>query len=427
LSQPDPPDPKSASLPEEHPPDSVRGRSIDLSGPPGTPLPPPVDLARPATQRPQVPRSGKPFDPRIVVPMDLLDPHLPSSRALQTQLREARWRRWKLGLWLGAAVLGGGLLGATVIFVAPLFRAHHQPVEDLSVSFSVDSQPPGATILIDGKSTEKMTPTRLTDWDFSVPHRLALQLRDFYTEQREVPAGLHPPDLNLQLARLSHLTVRSEPTGASIFLGKEEIGVTPDVFELPAERDVEVAVRLAGYLPVSQRVRLNPAEEATRDVVLHALGRLEVNSEPQGAKVSLDRQKPVVVPVAFEVESGTPHRIEVTVPGLPVQAKTLTLKDGQRLDLTFTFEDPRDRAAKAELSRLKAQETSAQRKLDAIHRKGSSNEFFSTVNRLHNEDQLSDEIDRMETREQEISDELANHQLELEDRIKVANMGDRHE
>jgi hypothetical protein len=362
-----------------------------------------------------------------MVPMDLLDPHLPSSRALQTQKRDAVRHKIKIALGIVGGVLGGGLLGAGVMWVLPLLQAKHQTVTEISVSFVVGSEPRGAAILVDGKSTGQVTPSRLAEWDFSLPHRLSVELEGFYPERQEVAAGLHPPDLSLTLARLSHLTVRSQPSGASVFLGQEDLGVTPNTFDMPADRDLELTVRLAGYVPKTEHLRLNAADNAQRDVLLHAMSRLSVNSEPLGARVSLDGQRSVVAPVELEVESTVPHHLEVSVPGLPAQSKTVTLKDNQHSELTFRFEDPRDRPARAEQARIKLRLAVAQKRLDAIHGKQGSSEFFSTVNRLHNEDQLSDEIDRLEARDQEISDELANHQLELEDRIKVTNIGAKHE
>jgi hypothetical protein len=358
--------------------------------------------------------------------MDLLDPRLPSARALKMQLREARLRRIKIGLGVGGGVLAGILIGAGAITIASWLRARPQPVPEINVSFAVASEPPGAAVLVDGKPTGLITPTSLREWDFSVPHELSFQLADYYTERREVAAGLHPPDLHVPLARLSHLSVRSEPA-ASIYLENTKLGITPGVFDMPADREVEVSVRLAGYLPVTERLRLGAGEQAERNIMLHAIARLSVNSVPLGARVTIDGQKSVLTPADVDLASGMPHTLEASVPGLPAQTRTVRLKDGQLLDLTFRFEDPQDRAARAELERIRAREAVAEKKLEAVRNKGSSSEFFSTVNRLHNEDQLSDEIDRLEKREQEISDELAAHELELEDRIKGANMGAKHE
>ena len=429
MAEPESPDSKkgSTALPEAHPPDTVHGRSIDLSGPPGAPLPPPVELARKPAQHPPLPRSNKPFDPRILVPMDLLDPSLPSTRALKTQQKQARQHRLNIALGIVAAVLAGTLIGAGAIIVAPWFLTKKTAVPEIMVSFSVNSEPPGAAILIDGKQTDLVTPARLRDWDYSLPHQLSLKLNDYFTERREVPAGLHPPDLNVALARLGHLSVRSEPSGASVFVGAEELGVTPNVFDLPADRDLDLSVKAAGHLPISEHLRLKPAEEAQRNFVLHAMARLVINSEPLGARISLDGRAPSIAPLEVELESGVPHHVQASVPGLPTQQQTVTVKDGQRSELRFRFEDPRDRAARGELARVQARLKVAQRQLDVVREKGSSSEFFSTVDRLHKENQLSDEVDRLDAKEQELTDELANHQLELEDRIKVANIGAKHE
>ncbi len=424
LADPSPPGSRPKSdhgLPEPHAPDSVAGRSIDLGGPPDAPPLPPVDLARPPAQRPVLQPGKKPFDPRVVIPMDLLDPRVLPTREVQAQRRATRLRRMRIALGIAAGVIGGAGIGAAAILISQWQHADHRASE-IGVSFAVASAPYGAAILIDGKPTGLVTPTQLNQWDFSVPHELTFTLRDYYPEKRIVAPGLHPDDLDVQLAKLAHVSLSTEPEGASIEWGDRDVGVTPFSFDVPAERDVDVILKLGGHLPVSQRFRLKAGEEAQRTLTLHSMSTLILDTEPAGAKVSVDGQKPVAAPAEVDVEAGVPHHLQFEFPGLPTQNRSVTLKDGQRLEMKVHFEDPRDRGERAELNRVRARLATAQRQLAAIQKKGSSNEFFSTVHRLHNEDQLSDEIDRLETREQELVDELGNHEMELEDRIKGNNV-----
>jgi len=417
---PKPAEPSTSELPEAQPPDSVQGVSIDLG-----PAPAPVDLApkpTPPSRRPVPklpPRTGT-FDPRLVVPLDLLDPSLPSSKEVTELQRQARGRRLRIGILIGGGVLTGLLAGVVAMLI--LRQKGPEPLSpELDVSFEVQSEPAGAEIFVDGKSTGLLTPAQLKGWDFTSDHQVSVELKGYYPERRAVAIGLHPPDLNLQLPQLAHLAASTQPIPAAVLLNGEVVATTPADIDLPAGRDLKLVLRAAGYVPLRRDVRLKPDESMRLDATLEPLAIITVKSTPPGAKVSVDGAPSVLAPAELEVTAGKPHRIESRVPGLAAQVRTVSVPAGKTQHVDLNFEDPRDRRARTELARLHAREAVDRRKLRRTEARGGD-EYVGNAHRLNEENSISDDLERIEAREQDLEDEIADHDQELEDRIKTENI-----
>jgi hypothetical protein len=128
----------------------------------------------------------------------------------------------------------------------------------------------------------------------------------------------------------------------------------------------------------------------------------------------------VVAPAEIEITAGLPHRVDAWVPGVPPQSTSVKVPIGKSQQLEYYFEDPRDRRARAELTRLRRHEERDRRQLKGIEARGS-NEYIDTARKLNMENSTNDRLERMETREQDLEDQIAEHQQELEDRIKTEN------
>jgi serine/threonine protein kinase len=397
--------PTGGKWPEAWPPDSVHGVSIDLGA-----SSPPIDLVHRA-------------------PAGLLDPPLRPTRPTddteevvhpRLELLRQQRRRWRLALGVGGAVIGGTVL--TVVGISIFHRRANDAVPDLDVSFTVASTPAGAALTIDDKPTGRLTPTRLTHWDFSVPHKLSLELKGFYPDRRTVAPGLHPPDLEVALSRVASISASTQPPGATIRISGNVVGTTPTTFEAPAEKEVDLAIELAGFLPVSKTVRLAQGQSLQLDIALTPMARLEARSEPAGATVALDGQAAGLAPVELSVTADVAHHLEFRVPGLPPVTRKVTVKAGKQVEVVVHFEDPHDRETRSEIRDLERRLATDRSTLEKLQAPGGSDERFATFRRLHNEDQLTDEVDQLEKREQDLQDELSNQELELEDRIKTFNM-----
>ena len=97
-------------------------------------------------------------------------------------------------------------------------------------------------------------------------------------------------DFNVQLVpRWANVRVESEPAGAIIFAGDQEIGVTPATIEL-LEGSHEIAISKDGFSPWDGTVIAQPNVDQQLPVIFlqPADARLIVNSIPRGANVTVN-------------------------------------------------------------------------------------------------------------------------------------------
>ena len=206
-------------------------------------------------------------------------------------------------------------------------------------ALTVESEPPGASVAIDGKERGR-TP-------FLAPvaagtHDLVLRLAG----RREVGTEFTMPkdkdlSLRMELGQASgapRLTVASVPDGAAVVVDSKEVGLTPWSGELKLG-DHMVQVRRAGYLAAERAVTL----QANRDTHLSFAperiggpGRLRVETEPPDAEIAIDGQAAGVAPYSGELPSGD-HNVEISSVGYRSLAQQITLAPAQQVSLRLTL------------------------------------------------------------------------------------------
>lgn len=155
-------------------------------------------------------------------------------------------------------------------------------------NISIDSVPPGATILVDGEPAGA-TPASVEILQGT--HQLSLELTGFRRWDNELavtagidqsfgPITLQPADGRLQLG--------STPAAASVTVDGEYRGQTPLLLELEPGRAHRVAIFKAGHSSANRTVSLEPGAEETLHVSLRAkLGEVTIQVKPAGAQVSI--------------------------------------------------------------------------------------------------------------------------------------------
>ncbi len=112
------------------------------------------------------------------------------------------------------------------------------------------------------------------------------------------------------------LDVRSDPSGAQVYLDGAYLGLTPLVAGTQPGRH-RLEVKKAGYRPYRARVRLGAGERVrvfARLVPEVQNGRISVRSEPQGASVYLDGAYRGRTPITLEVAPGR-YDLRLALPG----------------------------------------------------------------------------------------------------------------
>ncbi|MEZ5502537.1 MAG: PEGA domain-containing protein [Halioglobus sp.] len=182
---------------------------------------------------------------------------------------------------------------------------------------SIDSEPQGASVTIDGASAGK-TPLR----DFPVAegeHRLLLEEARHLPLEHVLQVEGRSVRQQLQLQLLpawAAVTVDSQPPGAAILVDGEPAGQTPATLEV-LQGEHQLLLQLPSYADWQQTLRIKAGEgqDLGRINMQPAPGELTLTSVPGGANVTLDGEFQGQTPMTLEVSPGKAHQLGVFKPG----------------------------------------------------------------------------------------------------------------
>ncbi len=200
-----------------------------------------------------------------------------------------------------------------------------------TASLALTSQPPGARIFLNGRELAQVTPATLRDLSPG-DHSLELRSGDLYFRgQVTLRAGetaALAPVLSPITARVA---VRSVPSGATVLLDSVPAGSAPLALMLaPGQHTLEL--RLPGYTPARRVVKVDGPQPLQLAVTLVQLAALSVATAPAGAALTLDGKGMGLTPLQLAVEPG-PHDLRLTLAHRQPQARQLSLRPGQQLQL----------------------------------------------------------------------------------------------
>lgn len=167
------------------------------------------------------------------------------------------------------------------------------------------------------------------------PHRGRLEVHA--QETRTLPVvRLEPSD--------GHLTVSSQPTGATVTVDGGYRGLTPMDLDLPPGDDYRVGVSKAGYETVTERVAVEAEGSHELSVELPALvGEVRIAASPPDAELWIDGERRGDARQVLELPA-VPHRIEIRKKGHEPHTATVTPLPGvtQEVEVTLpTLEEAR--------------------------------------------------------------------------------------
>lgn len=134
--------------------------------------------------------------------------------------------------------------------------------------------------------------------------------------------------LRVQLIpRWSNVTVESEPSGATIYAGDQEIGTTPAVVEL-IEGAHSLSVVRDGFAAWDGSVVAKPNLDQTLPLIRlqPANARLQVNSIPRGANVTVDGRYRGQSPLSLSLSPGVDYAIGLTKAGYGSSVRRVRLQ-----------------------------------------------------------------------------------------------------
>lgn len=152
----------------------------------------------------------------------------------------------------------------------------------------------------------------------------------------EIPGLDRLENMHVQLVpRWANVLVESEPAGATIFSGTEEVGVTPATIEL-LEGSHEITVSKDGFAPWDGTVVAEPnvAQALPRVTLQPADAKLLVNTIPRGANVTVNGRYRGQSPITLSLSPDVDYRIGMSKAGYGVTTRSLRLESAASDSLT---------------------------------------------------------------------------------------------
>jgi len=162
-------------------------------------------------------------------------------------------------------------------------------LEGASGAFAVVSEPPGASVAVDGKPVKGVTPTEVT-LDGASEHRVTVGLEGYGSKDVVVAAGQSPSELRVKLESAGPMgaigVVSAYPVdvvwkGRILSRGQAQARVS-----VPAGRQVVTLVASTYFLRSDQAVTVPAGGEVT--VEAPGLGKLNVRASPDNCQVFVD-------------------------------------------------------------------------------------------------------------------------------------------
>jgi TPR repeat protein/predicted Ser/Thr protein kinase len=185
-------------------------------------------------------------------------------------------------------------------------------------ALSVQSEPPGASILLDGAAPQ-IPPNTFTHVPFGT-HQLTAALDNYEPIKQEVQVrqGM-TPEIHLRLKpsqEIAALSVSSEPAGAAILLDGKPPQAGSNSFTHVPFGTHQLTATLNDYEPIKQEIQVRKGMTPEIHLQLkpfQEIAALSVRSEPAGAELLLDGKPPQTPPNTFtHVPFGT-HQLTATL------------------------------------------------------------------------------------------------------------------
>ncbi|MBT6593459.1 MAG: PEGA domain-containing protein, partial [Porticoccaceae bacterium] len=172
-------------------------------------------------------------------------------------------------------------------------------------------------------------------------HKLEFAKYRYFTLQQEVEIeGLGKTqaiDISLQPA-WGQVEFTTVPEGAELFIDQRLIGQTPLSSEV-LETGSQLTLKAPGYKTLQQQVRVKAGSKATHPLIemIVADGTLTINSVPQGASITIDKQFKGTSPMDVAVTPFAKHNIELFLEGYLNTKQSVSVKPEQQRQISVNL------------------------------------------------------------------------------------------
>jgi serine/threonine protein kinase len=202
--------------------------------------------------------------------------------------------------------------------------------------FVVKTDPPGVPFEINGanqKATSGITPLTVDNMPTG-KYQVTFRRPGWPVATKEVELS-QGASVNVQQTYQGvNVSLKSDPTGATIYLGGIALGQTPLTANLPSGQ-VELISKIGSLTPVTQRFVPDPSGNSVIEFK-HVYGLLSITCDRPDANVvigGVDLGKPPIEGIL----PPSKQSVEVKIDGRPEQVRTADIQAGKRVVLEFTF------------------------------------------------------------------------------------------
>lgn len=226
------------------------------------------------------------------------------------------------------------------------------PLEPAWADVSFQTQPPGATISVDGEP-RGTTPAAVQI--LQGEHEVHIKLPGYAAWQRSIRVIAGEPQAfgDIELTKANGLVmVKSNPAGAGVSLDGIYQGPTPIEIAVPPGKPHQIELRKTGFALWQQRITTEPETERTLTVRLEPVtGTVNVDARPENALLYVDGHLMGRANRRIELPA-VPHEIEIRAKGYQPFSGKVTPRPGFEQEVRvrlMTLEEARIAAIKPEI------------------------------------------------------------------------------
>ncbi|MBZ0108269.1 MAG: PEGA domain-containing protein, partial [Candidatus Scalindua rubra] len=210
---------------------------------------------------------------------------------------------------------------------------------EMPAAININSEPSNAMILIDSKKAGS-TPKTLTGIKPGM-HQVEVSMDGYekWSESVEVINDKENTITAVLLAITGSISMKSNPSEATIFLDGKEIGTTPDTIKPVAIGTHEIEVKKDGHAEWKKKLKMKKGTEITLNALLQPVtGTARFESEPTGALIFLDDENVGSTPKVMTGINTGKHKVEFRLEGYSSYLQMIKIKAGRESAFTATLQ-----------------------------------------------------------------------------------------
>jgi serine/threonine protein kinase len=240
--------------------------------------------------------------------------------------KDKKGRLFKVGV---IAILILCLLAMVFVFLRPTLK--------------VVSKPSASAVFLDENHVGD-TPLSIRMW-MGGKHIIRVTKKGYHDFEQNVEMQFGTTkeiNVELTLILLGELTVKSDPSGANVYLDGQMKGATPLCLDIVKEGTINLEIKKDYYNTVKRNLIVKSSfGETTVDVHLESLfGSLKVKSIPSGATVFVDGKEKGVTPLCLDNVRKGNINVKLIKKGFEIESKIITVKPSEKFNLFVKLRQP---------------------------------------------------------------------------------------